>query len=378
MIHICEQLREQVEREEQPSQDNPNDSHLSHPPPDPLKPATQSAVFRQEHKLGRDNWHRLPLDLCLSRLRAFFLCLCKALEYIHEQGVRHKDIKPQNILIDGSLSPILADFGLSAQFPHGESHVTHDGPPGTREYTAPETVPSKGGPISDHDDDSDVFSLGCVFLEVAAVSLGEDLSEFRKKRRDPAFYSDNLAFVDEWIQQRVDKQVGTGLFKQAHVLQDSREAILQVLPTIRLMMRKDPKERPKSRKLAGTSELAVDFSEVSSWICPDCSGDNPWTPSTEQQQAQTLRLLPTIVEQKSQESEPPVSLANGSGRLDATDRRPISSAASISSTNSEMQAAELKPAAKEKHRSVKPGEKVYIYRRKPFWHEIVEFQQIQS
>lgn len=46
------------------------------------------------------------------RLRQFFGCLATAVEYLHQQKIRHKDIKPQNILVkDGRV--LLADFGTS-------------------------------------------------------------------------------------------------------------------------------------------------------------------------------------------------------------------------------------------------------------------------
>ena len=385
MIHICGKM-EREKRRQEPTRSDSDSSNSSHSL-DSANALTQSAVFGQQYELTRDNWNRLHLDLYLSRLQAFFFCLCKALEYIHLQDIRHKDIKPQNVLVDSSLSPILADFGLSAQFPRGASHVTHDGPPGTREYTAPETVISRNGHHADHDDPSDVFSLGCLFLEVATVSLGKNLTAFKNTRADPQFYSENLAYVNVWIRDlRIDGQKGVMPFEQVFVAPGSREAVLQVLPTIQRMLRKAPKERPKSK------ELAASFSNVSSWICPDCRGKTPWAPSEKQKQAQDRQRLP---KKQSQDSGPPTPLRDGrsllaprgvaNGLLSAdaafkTGRRSVSIAPSISSTSSEMAetAKTLRMIPADRRPKAKPKDRVYVYRFQPPLHGVVDFQQIQG
>jgi serine/threonine protein kinase len=51
-------------------------------------------------------------------LRKYFLCLCQAVAYLHspEVRVRHKDIKPENIVIDLYGNVIITDFDLSTNF----------------------------------------------------------------------------------------------------------------------------------------------------------------------------------------------------------------------------------------------------------------------
>lgn len=72
-------------------------------------------------------------------LRGFFGCLVTALAYIHSERVRHKDIKPSNILVkDGQI--LLADFGTSRICLDG--HLTTNGSAreGTPRYLAPEIM----------------------------------------------------------------------------------------------------------------------------------------------------------------------------------------------------------------------------------------------
>ena len=39
--------------------------------------------------------------------------LCEALQYLHDQGILHLDLKPSNILVDQEKKPIVLDFNLS-------------------------------------------------------------------------------------------------------------------------------------------------------------------------------------------------------------------------------------------------------------------------
>src|SRR6202040_2867361 len=98
-----------------------------------------------------------------------FGCLSSAVRYLHtSRKIKHKDIKPENILVDRYGSVLLADFGISKQYE--DDTLTEGTTPFTDKYAPPEVVDQDKRGLS-----SDIFSLGCVFLEMATVTLGESL-----------------------------------------------------------------------------------------------------------------------------------------------------------------------------------------------------------
>jgi tetratricopeptide (TPR) repeat protein len=102
-----------------------------------------------------------------TELRTFFGCLARALEFLHEQGIRHKDIKPSNILVHGG-NVLFTDFGLAFDFTDEEGSTTVSMVNGmTPKYCAPEVANHEPRNTS-----SDVWSLGVVFLEMTAVLKG--------------------------------------------------------------------------------------------------------------------------------------------------------------------------------------------------------------
>ncbi|KAK7430761.1 hypothetical protein QQZ08_002805 [Neonectria magnoliae] len=105
-------------------------------------------------------------DLRKKSQRTFFGCLVTALAYIHKKNIRHKDIKPNNVLVKGG-QVLLADFGTSRICLDG--HLTTNGEPkeGTPKYWAPDVMEG-----ADRNTASDIWSLGCVFLEMTNTLLG--------------------------------------------------------------------------------------------------------------------------------------------------------------------------------------------------------------
>jgi len=86
-----------------------------------------------------------------------------ALEYAHRQGILHRDIKPDNILLHEG-EALVSDFGI-ARVLHavGEAHLTETGMGiGTPEYVSPE----QGTGECDVDARTDVYSLACVLYEL--------------------------------------------------------------------------------------------------------------------------------------------------------------------------------------------------------------------
>ncbi|KAF2835012.1 kinase-like protein, partial [Patellaria atrata CBS 101060] len=91
----------------------------------------------------------------------FFGCLASALGFLHNQSIRHKDIKPQNILVHKH-QIYLTDFGLALDFAQLDGSFTSGtGNAFTRRYAAPEVLLGER-----RDRKADIFSLGCVFLEI--------------------------------------------------------------------------------------------------------------------------------------------------------------------------------------------------------------------
>jgi len=94
--------------------------------------------------------------------------LLSATQFLHEAGILHNDIKPQNILLTALLHPYLSDFAVSSSI----CDVLLPAPPdvhilGTTVYTAPELLSAEDVPTSS---ESDIYSLG-VTLFVAATGL---------------------------------------------------------------------------------------------------------------------------------------------------------------------------------------------------------------
>lgn len=154
-----------------------------------------------------------------AALQQSFGCLTAGLAFMHKNTVRHKDIKPQNILVHSTNSfPyftfLYTDFGLSLDF-GSVGHSTTDGlvQVMTRRYCAPEVI--DGGPRSTS---SDIYSVGCVFLEIA-VAL------------DPGFISEEILKgpFHETLDPAHDTE-SQGLFQMGSI----GEA----------MIRKDPLTRP--------------------------------------------------------------------------------------------------------------------------------------
>jgi len=112
-------------------------------------------------RLGRGD--PVPLNECVSVLRD----VARALAYAHEQGLVHRDVKPDNVMLSGGAA-VVTDFGIAkavsvAQNAGASSTLTQSGAGiGTPAYMAPEQA--VGDPSTDHR--ADIYSFGCLAYEL--------------------------------------------------------------------------------------------------------------------------------------------------------------------------------------------------------------------
>ncbi|KAF1815377.1 hypothetical protein P152DRAFT_183460 [Eremomyces bilateralis CBS 781.70] len=136
------------------------------------------------------------IDLCSSA--------AEGLSYMHRHQVYHRDLKPANILVHNR-KLLLADFGLSYRSKDEVKSSIRNAP--SPMYAAPEAA--RGSP---HGMQSDVFSLGCVFLEVLAVRLGESVGDVHaalgmsKDTGRRATYREKIGEIMDWISSRCSPQ----------------------------------------------------------------------------------------------------------------------------------------------------------------------------
>ncbi|MBW1691416.1 MAG: protein kinase [Deltaproteobacteria bacterium] len=97
----------------------------------------------------------LPVD----RVAETIFSVCQGLEYAHQQGVIHRDIKPPNIILSSSGKPKITDFSIA--FMKRGSSTLEQGLFGSPSYMSPEQV--KEDPITEQ---TDLFSLGAILYEL--------------------------------------------------------------------------------------------------------------------------------------------------------------------------------------------------------------------
>ncbi len=106
---------------------------------------------------------RMPLSRALEIARQ----LSAALEAAHNEGVVHRDLKPQNILVDEAGVIYVSDFGLAKSIEAEEVAMTRPGQVlGTPRYMSPEQVEAKA---ADHR--SDLYSFGLILYELVTGAI---------------------------------------------------------------------------------------------------------------------------------------------------------------------------------------------------------------
>ncbi|CAK9114579.1 unnamed protein product [Durusdinium trenchii] len=107
----------------------------------------------------------------LARGDVLAICLLSAVAFLHSKKILHRDIRPEKILLNDALEPILVDLGQAAHL--GDS-VAMMRRLGTAGYVAPEVLDTRSPGYGSL---SDVFSVGCVmFLLYSGIEAFRDIN----------------------------------------------------------------------------------------------------------------------------------------------------------------------------------------------------------
>jgi len=153
---------------------------------------------------------RLPADKAVDTARR----LCAGLAAAHDRGVIHRDLKPQNIMMNKRGEVVIMDFGLAAIASELTGAEVRNGTPG---YTSPEQL--KGAGVTAK---SDIYALGLVLYEL-----------FTGKRPYDA----------QSMQQLLDLQEAAHLTSMTSVAADIDPAVEKI---IRRCLDPDPAKRPSA------------------------------------------------------------------------------------------------------------------------------------
>ncbi|KAJ4368762.1 hypothetical protein N0V83_005844 [Neocucurbitaria cava] len=191
-------------------------------------------IFLEDTQDLKDAW---VIEEQYHRRRKFLAstlgCLTSAVAFIHRSTTKHMDIKPQNILVRDIFLDwriYIADFGLSRSFAQ-QGHSQTDGPTSrTPRYCAPEVYNFERRGRS-----ADIFSLGCVFLEILTVYNGHNLQDFTDVRRgvgeDESFHA-NLGRVEAWVQSKIsiaETVMGREGFSWDFIPQEITDCVTQMI-----------------------------------------------------------------------------------------------------------------------------------------------------
>lgn len=162
---------------------------------------------------------------------SYMLLLLRTMQYVHEHGIVHRDIKPGNIMIRSDGNICLLDFGVAKDVSQPSSGGTVVGTViGTDGYMSPEQAQ---GMSIDHR--SDIYALGCVLYFMLtgshAFSAASDFEMERDITSKPfPRLADKVRGIPAGVQEVMDHAVDKNMMKRYQSCREFADQLVRIMP----------------------------------------------------------------------------------------------------------------------------------------------------
>lgn len=184
-----------------------------------IKGTTLKELIREKGRLG------------VSRAIDIAVQICHALEHAHAKQIIHRDIKPQNILVDEFGDVKVADFGIARAANAQTMTIADGGVLGSVHYVSPEQA--RGGVAEAQ---SDMYSLGVVIYEMVTGEVPFDgdspvaiaLQHIQQPVRRPRRLNPNIPIALEEVILKAMAKQATMRYQSAGELEQDLERVLSM------------------------------------------------------------------------------------------------------------------------------------------------------
>lgn len=141
----------------------------------------------------------LEVPIKVKAIQSYVWTIANVLASVHSKIICHRDIKPQNIVIDIGSDCSLIDFGISKELKKADFDQMTTGVKGTLQYLAPELMKKKARDLTFIDlFKCDMWAFGILLYQIVYYSLpfeAEEKSKYKQQVIDPSYeikYSQNF------------------------------------------------------------------------------------------------------------------------------------------------------------------------------------------
>lgn len=198
----------------------------------------------------------------VQQAAGLLLPLAEALAYTHTKGIIHRDVKPTNILLSETGSPMLADFGVAKMMDSTQTQgLTATGASiGTPEYMAPEQAVGKN---IDHR--VDIYSLGIILYELVTgrrpYSADTPMELIIKQSRDPlpppsTIVKDLPRNAEKVIQKALEKEPNDR-FDDMRAFADALRTLADSGKNTKVIEKHTEKKKPNQKIVADKQRLPI-------------------------------------------------------------------------------------------------------------------------